>query len=103
MLLFTAPTIDVVPLLTSNISVWDLHDESRRAAAPVELRSHDVPCELAPADVRLSCDGHVDVASADAFECHVRVDNRDSWPCVRRRSCRAQGHGGCARAGSACP
>ena len=83
-LLFTAPTIDVVPFLTSNNTVWDMQDQARRASAPVSLTTHDVPCELATPDVRMSCEAFIDPTVQDSFECHMRIDNRDSWPCIRR-------------------
>jgi hypothetical protein len=84
LVLFTAPTVGVVPLLHTQISVWDLHDTSRNASVVLSLTSYDVPCEVRPPTVTVTCPAHVDVVWQRAFECKVIIDNHDTWPCIRR-------------------
>lgn len=84
LVLFTAPTVGVVPFLRTEITVWDLHDPTRNASVSLALTSYDVPCEVRPPGVSVNCPLHVDVVAQRAFECKVVIDNHDSWPCIRR-------------------
>jgi hypothetical protein len=84
LVLFTAPTVGVVPFLRTNITVWDLQDTSRNATTSLSLTSYDVPCVLHPPVVTVACPRHVDPVMERSFDCKIIIENHDSWPCIRR-------------------
>jgi hypothetical protein len=84
LVLFTAPTVGVVPFLRTNITVWDLHDTTRNATTSLSLTSYDVPCALHAPVVNVACPRHVDPVMQRSFDCKIIIENHDSWPCIRR-------------------
>ena len=59
-------------------------DLSRTLQASLIVRTHAVLCELAAPVLAFSCDAHIDVLDDVSFACKLRVDNTDSWPCIKR-------------------